>query len=379
MVVNKKTIIFHEPYITGNEVKFIKDVIKKRELSQVGTYSKKCIELLYSRYGFKNTFLTTSCTDAMEAASLIFNIKFGDEVIVPSYTFVTTANAFALRGASLIFADSNDKTPNIDETKIESLITKNTKALAIVHYAGIACDMDRIKTIVNRHNLLLLEDCAQGLDAYYKEVPLGLFGDISAFSFHSSKNITCGEGGLLNIINPKLVNKSEKVVEKGTNRQAFIKGEVNKYTWVDLGSSFLNSELNLAFLYAQLCSIDFIQAKLEKLWNRYQKNLESINNEFIKTPVIPAYAKHNSHCFYIVCSNGKERDSLQLYLRKKNIQSVFHFISLHSSPYFRSRYKGRVLVNADMYTKCLLRLPLFTSMRLNEVDFICEKVIDFFK
>jgi dTDP-4-amino-4,6-dideoxygalactose transaminase len=311
--------------------------------------------------------------------AILLDIKPGDEVIIPSYTFVSTANAFILRGADVIFADSNVLNPNIDENKIEDLITPKTKAIVVVHYAGISCNMDKIMEIAERHNLIVVEDAAQAIDSYYKNKPLGSLGHLSAFSFHETKNIISGEGGMLVINDERFINRAEIIWEKGTNRVAFWKGEIDKYGWVDIGSSFLPSEIVSAFLYAQTEEIDSIQKKRLMIWNEYFTQLKSLSEtNKAMLPFIPPYASNNGHMFYLVCKEKKERDDLIKALSENNINAVFHYQSLHKSPFYMSRYKGKNLVNSDRYSECLLRLPFFYELEKETIDKICNVILKFF-
>jgi len=296
-------------------------------------------------------------------AAILINIEPGDEVIIPSYTFVSTANAFVLRGAKIVFADSYENNPNIDATKIEALITSKTKAIVPVHYAGVACDMDLIMDIANRHNLFVIEDAAQAIDSYYKGGPLGSIGHLAAFSFHETKNIISGEGGLLAINDSQFIERAEIIWEKGTNRAAFWRGEVDKYNWVDIGSSFLPSEIVAAFLWAQLENLDNIQTKRKEIWKLYFDGLKV--NPYCQMPSIPDYATNNAHMFYLVCKSLKERNDLISELKEKSIAAVFHYISLHESPYFKGKYEGDKLINCDNYSNCIIRLPMF--FELNKV------------
>lgn len=311
--------------------------------------------------------LTTSCTDALEMAAILLDIKSGDEVIMPSYTFVSTANAFILRGATIKFVDSRTDHPGMDESKVAALITEKTKAIVVVHYAGVACDMDVIMDVAKRNNIFVVEDAAQAIEAYYKGKPLGSFGDLAAFSFHETKNISCGEGGMLVVNNEKFLARAEIIWEKGTNRNAFFRGEVDKYGWVDIGSSFLPSELNAAFLFAQLENMDGIQEKRKNIWNYYHEKLQRLGNKhLIKLINIPDFASNNAHMYYLLTDSLIQRDSLLAFLKKNDIYAVFHYQSLHASPYFTSKHDGRVLPNCDRYGDCLIRLPLFHSLTEEE-------------
>jgi dTDP-4-amino-4,6-dideoxygalactose transaminase len=317
--------------------------------------------------------LTTSCTDALEMAAILADIQPLDEVIIPSFTFVSTANAFALRGAKIIFADSESSTPNIDVTKLESLITKKTKAIVPVHYAGVACDMDAIMQLAEKYNLLVIEDAAQAIDSYYKGKPLGSIGHLATFSFHETKNIISGEGGMLVINDERFIKRAEIIWEKGTNRAEFFRGEVNKYGWVDIGSSFLPSEIIAAFLYAQLENIKEIQNKRILLWNKYYELLKPLQDKgIIKIPFIPDFAFNNAHMFYLICNNIKQRTEIIEKLKEHNILAVFHYLSLHSSPYNKGKHDGRDLAMSDYYTNTLLRLPLYFELSLEDVDLICN-------
>ncbi|MGB0870085.1 MAG: dTDP-4-amino-4,6-dideoxygalactose transaminase [Flavobacteriales bacterium] len=354
---------FNQPHLTGKETHFIYDAVNSGKISGNGKYTKKCQTFFEEKYGFKKCLLTTSCTDALEMSAILLNIQPGDEVIIPSYTFVSTANAFVLRGAKIIFADSSNENPNIDATKIESLITSKTKAIVVVHYAGMACDMDMIMDIAKRHNIFVVEDAAQAVDSFYKGVPLGKIGHMSTFSFHETKNIISGEGGMLVINDEQFIDRAEIIWEKGTNRSAFFRGEIDKYGWVDVGSSFLPSEVISAFLYAQLENMDSIQNKRKTLWNQYYNAFSSCKeiNESI-LPKVPEYATNNAHMFYMVCSSIEERNNLIAYLKQTECQLVFHYLSLHKSPFFEGKYEGENLVNSDNYTERLVRLPLYFDL-----------------
>lgn len=373
------TIPFNKPYITGQEEKYINEVLRSNKLSGDGNFTKCCHQLLEDRYRFKKVLLTTSCTDALEMASLLADINEGDEVIIPSYTFVSTANPFLLRGARIVFADSESKTPNIDVNKLEDLITPKTKAIVPVHYAGVACDMDKIMALAKKYNLLVIEDAAHSIDSYYKDQPLGSIGNLSAFSFHDTKNIIAGEGGFIAINDEQFLSRSEIVREKGTNRAQFFRGEVDKYGWVDLGSSFLPSELIAAFLLAQLENIAEIQEKRVRIWERYYKNLsELISRHPSLLPFIPEYATNNAHMFYMKCYSLDERNRLLKILSDNNIKATFHYLSLHKSKLFEKRHDGRELVHADTWTDCLIRLPLFPELTDSDIDYISEAIIRFY-
>ncbi len=373
-------IPFNKPFLTGKETEYISEAVKSGKISGDGIFTKKCHEFFERKYGFKKSLLTTSCTDALEMAAILIDTQPGDEIIMPSYTFVSTANAFVLRGAKIVFADSNADNPNIDAASLESLITDKTKAIVPVHYAGIACDMDVIMELADKHNLQVIEDAAQAIESFYKNRPLGSIGDLAAFSFHETKNIISGEGGMLAINDARFMERAEIIREKGTNRSKFFRGEVNKYGWVDIGSSFLPSEIISAFLYAQLENLEEIQAKRISLWERYYKNLETLSEEFgVKLPFIDEFATNNAHMFYLICRSLEERTALIGYLKDAGIHAVFHYLSLHKSPFYQDKHDGRELPNCDYYADRLIRLPLFYELSLEEIDMICDRILDFYK
>lgn len=375
----KSFIPFNKPFLSGNELKYIKDALNSGKISGNGKFTHLCHEFFQKKYNFRKCLLTTSCTDALEMAAILIDIHPGDEVIIPSYTFVSTANAFVLRGAKIIFADSEKKTPNIDPEKIEELITPKTKAILAVHYGGIACDMDRIINIANNHKLFIIEDAAQSIDSYYKNKPLGSLGQLASFSFHETKNVISGEGGMLVINDDRFTKRSEIIWEKGTNRSAFFRGEVDKYGWVDIGSSFLPSEITAAFLYAQLENLVKIQNKRIHLWNYYNQILKPLEKKgFIDLPLIPHYAANNGHLFYILCKSFKERRALINYLKKHSVMAVFHYQSLHKSPFYSDKHNGRKLPMADKYSNQLLRLPLFYELKMSNVKLVSDLIKDFY-
>lgn len=377
--VSATDIPFNKPYLTGFEQKYINDVLSKGKLSGDGYYSRKCQEYFKLMYNVHDCLLTTSCTDALEMAAILLDIQPGDEVIVPSYTFVSTANAFILRGANVVFADSRSDFPGIDEDSIEALITPKTKAIVVVHYAGIATDMDRIMDIANRHNLYVVEDAAQGIDGWYKNRALGTIGHLGVMSFHETKNIIAGEGGLLMINDEQFSKRAEIIREKGTNRANFLRGEVDKYGWVDVGSSFLPNEMTAAFLYAQLEQLQKIQAKRMAIWHRYYEELKELEIlGFARLPVVPDYAVHNGHMFYLVLPNHAMRENLRKYLKKMGVSAVFHYNPLHSSDYFEEKHDDRELPECENYDQCLLRLPIYAGMTLNEQKTVINKVWRFF-
>lgn len=373
-------IPFNKPHFTGREVYHLSQAAVIGRLSGNGKYTQLCQQFFEERYSVQKVLLTTSCSDALEMTALLCDIQPGDEVIMPSYTFVSTANAYALRGAKIVFADSMDDSPNIDTNKIEELITEKTKAIVVVHYGGIACDMDHIMDIASRYHLKVVEDAAQGLEAYYKGRHLGTIGSFGTFSFHETKNITSGEGGMITINDPYKVKSAEIMWEKGTSRAAFARGEVEKYEWVALGSSFLPNELTAAFLYGQLEHIDQIQEKRTKIWNTYFEKLNIPElTDHIALPVIPTYAQHNSHLFYITVNSPGKRNDLLKFLISKEVHAVFHYLSLHSSPYFKPLHDGRKLLNAERYSGTLLRLPFYYSITDSEIEYIVDSIRQFFR
>lgn len=376
-------IPFNKPFLTGKETAYIKDAVQSGKISGNGIYTKKCQNFFEKRYGFKKSLMTTSCTDALEMAAILLDIKPGDEIIMPSYTFVSTANAFVLRGAKIRFVDSREDHPGMDEDKIEELVNDNTRVIVAVHYAGVACDMDKIMKIAQEHKLYVVEDAAQAIDSYYvsrdgTKKALGSIGHLAAFSFHETKNIISGEGGMLVVNDEQFEKRSEIIWEKGTNRSAFFRGEINKYEWLDIGSSFLPSELNAAFLYAQLEHLPEIQNKRLALWKRYHKELGDVCNSLgIRQPYIPDYATNNGHMYYLVCKTGAQRNKLIQYLKEKGILSIFHYLPLHKSRYYQDKHDGRKLPYAINYSKCLLRLPFYYELTEKEQNYIITSIHDF--
>ena len=376
-------IPFNKPYLTGKEMQYIEDAVKSGKISGNGLFTKKCQEFFEKEFGFKKTLLTTSCTDGLEMAAILADIKEGDEVIVPSFTFVSTALAFVRQGADIVFADSYSNNPNIDADQIEALITEKTKAIVVVHYAGVACDMDKIMSIANKHGIIVIEDAAQAIDSYYiskdgTKKALGSIGHLSAFSFHETKNIISGEGGMLCINDDRFIQRAEIIWEKGTNRSQFFRGEVDKYSWVDTGSSFLPSEIISAFLWAQIENMRDIQDKRIKIWNRYYEGLSSFEPISIKKPklpLVPEYATNNAHMFYLVCVYVDDRTKFIQHLKDKGILSVFHYLSLHKSSYYE-KYSTRKseLPNSDMFSDCLVRLPLFYELTDEQVEYIINTI-----
>jgi dTDP-4-amino-4,6-dideoxygalactose transaminase len=377
-------IPFNKPYLTGKEAHYLYQAVFSGKISGDGIFTKKCHKFFEEKFGFPKALLTTSCTDALELAALLLRIEPGDEVIMPSYTFVSTANAFALRGAKIRFVDSRKDHPGMDEDKIEEVINEKTRAIVPVHYAGVASDMDKILDLARKYNLKVVEDAAQAIDSWYigreGKKPLGVCGDLGCFSFHETKNIMSGEGGMLSIRNMEYAARAEILREKGTNRSAFFRGEVDKYNWVDIGSSFLPSDIIAAFLYAQLENMEDIQKRRISLWNRYNQNLESLEKDgFLSRPKVPAFATQNGHMFYIISRSLEERTALVEHLRKDGIYAVFHYLSLHAAPYFHANHDGRALPESDRFTDCLLRLPLFYELEESQVDMISESIGNFYR
>ena len=373
-------IPFNKPFFIGNETKYISQAVRSGKISGDGIFTKKCHDFFENIYGFKKVLLTTSCTAALEMAAILIDINLGDEVIMPSFTFVSTANAFVLRGAKIIFVDSANQTPNMDVESIEPLISKKTKAIIAVHYAGIACDMDPIMELAKKHNLFVVEDAAQAIEGFYKGKRLGSIGHLAAFSFHETKNIISGEGGMLVINDDQFTKRAEIIREKGTNRSQFFRGEITKYDWVDIGSSFLPSDITAAFLFAQLENIEKIQIKRLKIWNRYYHSFKTLQDtKQLMIPHIPDYSKSNGHLFYLICHSKTERDELIRRLGLEGVLAVFHYRALHDSPFYKKEGENFKLKNAELYTDNLVRLPLFFDLKTKEQFLIIKTVIDFFK
>lgn len=373
---------FNKPFLTGKEAHYMYQAVYTGKLSGNGVFTKKCQQFFEDKYGFKKAIMTTSGTDALEMAAILCDVKPGDEVIVPSYTFVSSALAFVRQGARIVFADSCENNPNIDAGQLEDLITDKTKVIVPVHYAGVACDMDKIMGIANRHNILVVEDAAQAIDSYYKGRPLGSIGHFGCFSFHETKNVTAGgEGGLLVVNDDRFIRRAEIIWEKGTNRAEFFRGMVNKYGWVDTGSSFLPSEINSAFLYAQLESLETIQARRKSIWNQYYDGLKPLADKgFFSMPDLPDYATNNAHMFYLVCRNLDERSKLIAYLKGNNVYAAFHYLSLHLSDYYRNHHIVSIpdLPYCDRFADCLVRLPMYYELEITQVKEICGLTNDFY-
>ena len=356
-------IPFNKPYCSGREQKYLDEVCHSTTMSGNGVFTKKCQHFFEERYGFKKCLLATSGTDALEMCAMLCELKPGDEVIIPSYTFVSTALAFLREGAKVVFADSSREKPNCEASDIEPLITSKTKVIAVVHYAGVACDMDAIMVLAKKHNLIVVEDAAHSIDG--------------AFSFHETKNISSGEGGMLAVNDDRFIRRSEIIWEKGTNRAEFYRGMVNKYGWCDMGSSFLPSEFNAAYLWAQLEQLDDIQNKRKHIWKMYDDGLRGKIDTAVKLVNIPEYATNNAHMYYLICPSLDYRTKLMNYLKEKDIQTTFHYLPLHSSEYYKDKHDGRMLENCDRYGDCLVRLPLFYELEDEEVQYIIESILSF--
>ena len=375
-------IPFNKPYMTGKETEYIRQAVESGKISGNGVFTKRCQKFFEERYGFRKCILTTSCTDALEMAAILAGVGPGDEVIVPSYTFVSSALAFVRAGAKIVFADSRADQPNIDQDQIESLITPRTKVIVPVHYAGVACDMDAIMDIANRHNLLVVEDAAQAIDSFYTgkdgiRRPLGSIGHLATFSFHETKNVISGEGGLLVVNDERFVRRAEIIWEKGTNRAEFFRGEVNKYGWVDTGSSFLPSEIVAAFLWAQLENLDSIQHRRKEIWNSYYEALRPMAEKgLFSLPLVPEYATNNAHMFYLLFPDLAKRTDFIAKMKARDILCVFHYLALHDSEFYRGKHDGRPLPNCDRYADCLVRLPLYYEL---DAELVLGAVRDVFK
>ena len=373
-------IRFNVPPYTGREMEYIKQAVEAQKICGDGEFTKKCNEWIEERTGTKKCLLTTSCTHATELAALLSDIREGDEVIMPSYTFVSTADAFVLRGAKAVFVDIRPDTMNIDETKIEAAVTERTRAIVPVHYAGVSCEMDTIMDIAKRHNLTVIEDAAQGILSTYQGKPLGAIGDFGCFSFHETKNFSMGEGGALLIQREEDIEEAEIIREKGTNRSKFFRGQIDKYTWVNFGSSYLPSDMNAAYLYAQLELAEEIFEDRMNSWELYKRELTPLAEKGkIELPVIPEGCSHNAHMFYIKAKDLEERTALLSFLKEKDILAVFHYIPLHSAPAGRKfgRFHGE-----DVYTtkesERLARLPMYYGLKAEQVSYICEQVRAFY-
>jgi dTDP-4-amino-4,6-dideoxygalactose transaminase len=373
-------IPFNKPYFVGTETRYIEEAVRSGKLSGDGIFTRRCEEWLAQLLGVPRVLLTTSGTDALELAALLLDLQPGDEVLLPSFTFSSTATAFVLRGAKLIFVDSSADSPAMDTTQLEALVTPRTRAIVPVHYAGVACDMEAVRAVAERHTLAVVEDAAQALDGSFRGQPLGALGTLGAFSFHETKNVTAGgEGGMLAIADPQLVARAEILREKGTNRAAFFRGEVAKYSWVDVGSSFLPAEINAAFLWAQLEELASIQQRRRAIWARYYTELQPLAQLGVRLPFVPEYTVQNGHLFYLVCRSLAERTALIAALKQQGITAIFHYQPLHSSPYYTSRHGGRLLPWATHYADCLVRLPLYTELEESQQQRIIRAVLHFYQ
>ncbi|NOR44818.1 MAG: dTDP-4-amino-4,6-dideoxygalactose transaminase [Candidatus Delongbacteria bacterium] len=370
-------IPFNKPLIVEDEFDNLKKVFENDRFAGNGDFSKKCNKVLENKIGCAKSIVTSSCTDALEMTSLLTMIDPDDEVIMPSFTFVSTASAFELRRAKIVWCDIRPDTKNIDENKIEELITSKTKAIVVVHYAGVACEMDTIKAICKKHSIYLIEDAAQSIDCYYKGKHLGSIGDLGTLSFHETKNIHCGEGGALLVNNSSMIQKAEFIRDKGTNRIQFLNKKVDKYTWHELGSSYLMSELQAAFLYSQLKVSEDINKNRLKSWNLYYKLLSKFLPKE-KLPQIPKECTHNAHIFYILVDNEDVRENLIKYLSEKGILAIFHYIPLHQAPYWKDKYKNINLPITEKVSKTIIRLPLFYGIKENEIRYIVDSIHHFF-
>ncbi len=373
-------IPFNKPYIIGKELYYIAQSVLSGKISGDGIFTKKCNNLIEDKYSVKKVLLTTSGSASLDMSGILCNISNGDDVILPSYTFVSTANSFLIRGANLKFVDIREDTLNIDEKKVEEKINSKTKAIVVVHYAGVGCEMDIIKDISNKYKLLVIEDAAQGIESKYNNKFLGTIGDIGCYSFHETKNLTCGEGGAILINNNNFIERAEIIREKGTDRSKFSRGEVDKYTWIDIGSSYLPSEILSAFLFAQLENIKTITEDRLNSWNYYYDSFEGLENKkLIRRPIIPNNCIHNGHMFYILLGNNKTRNSLMNYLINRGILAVFHYIPLHLSPMGKKMgYKKGDLPVTERISDCILRLPIYYNIGKEIQNIIIEEIHEFF-
>ena len=372
-------IPFNRQNIFGNELEYIQHAYESGKVSGDGVFTKKCSRFIEESFSIKKALLTTSCTHALELAALLIDLKAGDEVILPSYTFVSTVNAIVLRGAKPVFCEIRTDNLNIDEQKIEELITEKTKAIMPVHYAGVACEMDHIMALAEKYSLYVIEDAAQAINAKYKDKYLGGIGHFGTFSFHETKNYSSGEGGALLINNDKFIERAEIIREKGTNRSKFFRGEVDKYSWVDIGSSFLPSDINAAVLWAQLEHLNEIQQKRKFIYKSYYKGLKSLHDKgILKLPTINDFADSNYHLFHLIMENQEVRDDLMGFLKSNGIHAVFHYIPLHEGQFYINNYDKISLPITEELSACLLRLPLFYSLTEEKIDYIIEKIYEYF-
>lgn len=373
------SITFNKPHFTGNETRYIEEAVRSKKISGDGMFTKKCHAFFEDRYGFAKCLLTTSCTDALEMAAILIDTKAGDEIIMPAYTFVSTANAFVLRGATIVFCDSLTNHPNMDVSAIEKLITPRTKAIVPVHYAGAACDMDAIMALADKHGLFVIEDAAQAIDSHYKGRALGSIGHLAAFSFHETKNIISGEGGMLVINDKRFAERAEIIREKGTNRSQFYRGEADKYGWMDIGSSFLPSDIIAAFLFAQLENLDNIQQRRKHIWNSYHAQLKPLADaNKVKLMPLPSDATNNAHLFALLARDIEERSALINHLRLQDVFPVFHYLSLHSSPFYQEKHDGRPLPNCDRFADTLVRLPFYFDLSDEDIKKVTGLITEFY-
>lgn len=372
-------IPFNKPLVIGTENGFMAQVLESGHFSAKGPFTERCHQILQANLEYKHPLLTTSCTSALELAALLLGIQPGDEVIIPSYAFVTSANAFASKGAKIVFADSQKDHPNIDEELIEGLITPKTKAIVALHYAGAPCNMKAIMAIAKKHDVKVIEDNAQGIGSTYQSKPLGGIGHLGAISFHDTKNVHCGEGGAILVNDETLVERASVVWDMGTNKAAFRSGKVSSYGWVDIGSSFYPSELNAAFLYGQLTQLEAVTEYRMVLWKQYYDGLAELSSHgHFDLPQLADGTSHNAHTFYLITKSEVERQELIMALSSKGISSVFHFQSLHKSSYFKEKHDGRELINANKFSNCLVRLPLYHALTTKEQQYIVDQVRNFF-
>jgi dTDP-4-amino-4,6-dideoxygalactose transaminase len=369
-------IKFNKPYFSGKEFDYMARAIKNGHISGDGIFSNKIRNFINKKFGTVDSLFVTSGTAALDMSAILIDLAYNDEVIIPSFTFVSTANAVVLRGAKPVFVDIEPNTLNIDPNEIEKNITEKTRAIYPVHYAGISCDMDSIMKIAKTYNLEVVEDAAQGLNSKYKYSYLGTIGDIGCYSFHETKNYQCGEGGAVLINDPKYIERAEIIREKGTNRSKFFRGEIDKYTWVDIGSSYIGSDLLAAFLWAQFQELDLIQEKRKKIFNFYYNNLKDLENEGkIRLPIIPKYAKPNYHLFYILCQNREKRNWLLHKLKSKGINAIFHYVPLHSSPMGQKYgYKSGDLPITEDVSSRLIRLPFHLYLNNKKLEYIVKTI-----
>jgi dTDP-4-amino-4,6-dideoxygalactose transaminase len=372
-------IPFNKPFIPWFSFRYLIRGALSGTIAGNGRYTKKCHAFFEKRFGFPKVLMTTSCSDALEMTALLCRIGPGDEVIMPSFTFMSTANAFLVRGARVVFADTLPDVPNIDPSEIEKLISTKTKAIVVVHYSGLACDMDQIMEITKRNGICLVEDAAHAIDSYHRGKPLGSIGQFGTFSFHETKNIISGEGGLLMVNDTEFAKRAEIIWEKGTNRAAFYRGEVDKYGWVDIGSSYLPSDAVAAFLYTQIVRFDRIQSARKKVWHTYYELLQPLEEKgFVKRPVVPEFATVNGNIFYITVDSGETRDRLITFLKSHDISALFHYLPLHSSQYYIDKHDGRQLPNTDRFSATILRLPFYNSLKKKQIKFVVGKITEFF-